>query len=120
MIVRIRLHRGRPIRRRAGKNRELAVALGALLIPAALMAYVLSIWRLASDMGMAGTFAISGIFSHWQVWLAVGVALQACSYSLNRYARSGRMEVPKVLTMFPPRPGGEAFDRQKPDRARPA
>ena len=58
MVVRIRLRKGPPVTRKRGKNRHLALACGALLIPASLMAYVLGFWRLASDMGMAREFAI--------------------------------------------------------------
>lgn len=100
MILRVRFDEGRPIRRQRGKNRHLALAMGSLLIPAALMAYVLALWRLGSDMGAVGEFPFSGIFSHWQVWIGVGAALQLAAYSLNRYGRSGRMEVPSVLTLF--------------------
>jgi hypothetical protein len=101
MILRVRFEQGRPIRRQRGKNRHVALAMGSLLIPAALMAYVLALWRLGSDMGVAGEFPFSGLFSHWQVWIGVGAALQLVAYSLNRYGRSGRVEVPSVLTLFP-------------------
>src|SRR6185295_3568272 len=100
MIVRIRLKRGRLIRRKPGKNRELASAFAALLIPAALMAYVLGFWRLASDMGMAGEFGIEGLFSHWQIWIVLAAVLTITSSVLNRYSRSGVMRVPRIL-QFP-------------------
>lgn len=100
MIVRIRLKRGRLIRRKPGKNRELASAFAALLIPAALMAYVLGFWRLASDMGMAGEFGIEGLFSHWQIWIVLAAALTITSSVLNRYSRGGAMRVPRIL-QFP-------------------
>jgi hypothetical protein len=76
----------------------LALACGALLIPASLMAYVLGFWRLASDMGMAREFAIRGTFSHWQLWMAAAVLLHLSSYVLNRYGRGGELHVPRVLT----------------------
>jgi hypothetical protein len=66
-------------------------------MPAVLMAYVLGIWRLASDLGMAGEFAISGIFSHWQVWIALAAALHIASASLNRYGRGGSLKGPRLL-----------------------
>jgi hypothetical protein len=66
-------------------------------MPAVLMAYVLGIWRLASDLGMAGEFAISGIFSHWQVWIAMAAALHIGSASLNRYGRGGTLKGPRLL-----------------------
>ncbi|HLH43347.1 MAG TPA: hypothetical protein VKV74_10200 [Bryobacteraceae bacterium] len=98
MVVRIRLHTGRPVQRRRGKNRHLALAGGALLIPVSLMAYVLGFWGLASEMGIAGGSGIQGVFSHWQLWIAAAVALNLASSVLNRYGRGGEMEVPSVLT----------------------
>lgn len=105
MILRIRLQRGRPIQRKQGKNRHVALALGALLIPASLMAYVMGFWRLASDMGMAGEFVVTGLFSHWQVWLALAVFLHLGGSILNKYGRGGDFEVPRVLAfaIFPVR-----------------
>ena len=70
------------------------------------MAYVLGIWRLASDMGIAGEFGITGMFSHWQIWMAMGVTLQVAASVLNRYGRGGHFHIPRVLTfhLFPTRP----------------
>ena len=99
MVVRIRLPRGRPILRQRGTNRNLASAAGALLAPVALMAYVLGFWRLASDMGLAGQFGINGLFSHWQIWVCMGLLLQATAYSLNHYARVGSFEMPRILSL---------------------
>jgi hypothetical protein len=97
MMVRIKLEKGPPVQRKTGKNRQVASAIGTLLMPAVLMAYVLGVWRLASDLGMAGEFAISGIFSHWQVWIALGAGLHIGSASLNRYGRGGSLKGPKLL-----------------------
>jgi hypothetical protein len=97
MMVRIKLRQGPPIQRKAGKNRQVASAIGTLLVPVTLMAYILGIWRLASDLGMAGEFAISGLFSHWQVWIAVAAALHIASSSLNRYGRGGTLKGPRLL-----------------------
>jgi hypothetical protein len=97
MIARIRLPQGRPIRRTSGKNRHVALALSALLIPAALMAYVLGFWRLASDIGIAGEFGITGAFSHWQIWIGMAVVLHLASSSLSRYGRGGDLQVPRIL-----------------------
>src|SRR4051812_45331375 len=111
MIARIRLKQGRPVRRIHGKNRNVALAFASLLIPAALMAYALGFWRLASDMGVAGEFGIQGLFSHWQIWIAMGVALNAISFSLNRYGRGGVLEMPRLLRVFP----GRNDDPSEPD-----
>ncbi len=62
------------------------------------MAYVLGFWRLCSDMGIAGAFPITGLFSHWQIWIAVGVLLHLAAYSFNRYGRGGDLEIPRFLT----------------------
>jgi hypothetical protein len=76
------------------KNRELASVAAALLTPAAAMALVLGVWRLGSDLKWTGEFAIRrGIFSHWQVWIAMAGLLQTCASILNRYARGGRGQV---------------------------
>jgi hypothetical protein len=103
MIVRIRLQQGRPIERKPGKNRHVALACAALLVPTALMAYVLGFWRLASDMGMTGEFAITGAFSHWQVWIAVAAAVHLAASTLNRYGRGYDLHLPRILMfrMFP-------------------
>lgn len=101
MKVRFRFRQGRPVQRRRGKNRKLAAAAGALLIPIALMAYVLGLWRLASDLGLAAEFAITGLFSHWQIWIALALGISASASTLNRYGRSGSREDSRIVTPFP-------------------
>jgi hypothetical protein len=114
MLVRIRLPRGRSLQRKDRKNRRLALALGALLIPAALMAYVLGFWRLASDMGLSGEFAIAGLFSHWQVWIAIGVVVQGAASVLNRYGRGSELNIRRTLIfkMFSARPPESVPERK--------
>ncbi len=103
MLVRIQLRRGRRFQNKQGKNRQLALAIAALLTPATLMAWVLGFWKLASDMGLAGEFAIShGIFSHYQVWLPLAVVLQIAIFSLNRYGRGGALRIPSSLYAWLP------------------
>ncbi|MBK9169846.1 MAG: hypothetical protein IPM24_20630 [Bryobacterales bacterium] len=86
MIVRIRLGRGPVFRRKKGKNRHLALGFGALLTPAAVIASIFGLWRLAADLQIAQEFGIStGLFSHWQVWLTVAALLQWGAWMLNRY-----------------------------------
>lgn len=99
MRVRIRLQAGRPIQRKSGKNRHLALAGGSLLIPLALMAYALGFWSLASDMGFAGAFGIGGLFSHWQIWIAAAALLHIAASVLNRYGRRGDFHAPVLLTL---------------------
>lgn len=53
------------------------------------MACVLAFWRLAADVNVTAKFPISnGLFSHWQVWLALATSLQFCATILNRYGKS--------------------------------
>jgi hypothetical protein len=90
MKVRIRLSL-RPSRRRLESGaRRTALVSAALLTPVALMAWVLGGWRLLADLKWTGEFAIQdGLFSHWQVWIALGVAVQFASFLL---ARAGRRD----------------------------
>jgi hypothetical protein len=91
MVVRVRLRSGRRVSRKTGKNRHVALAFAALLWPAIFIAYGLGFWRLASDLGLSGAFAITdGIFSHWQVWLALAAGLSAAAIALNRYGDNHR------------------------------
>lgn len=114
MVLRIRLHRGRPIQRKPGKNRNAAYAIGSLLVPVALMAYVLGFWRLGSDMGLAGEFPFSGLFSHWQVWIPLGAMLHFGASALKKYGQGGELNVPRILTLpsFLPRVPKEAEERK--------
>jgi len=71
------------------KNKRLASVAAALLSPAAVMAAAFAVWRVTADMNLTSSFAItSGLFSHWQVWLAAAAILQICSRLLNRYAKT--------------------------------
>ncbi len=79
--------------RRLARFRKLASGMAALLTPAAFMAFALGMWRLCADLKWAGEFAITrGIFSHWQVWIAMAGVLQTCAVILNRYGRGGGRE----------------------------
>ncbi len=88
MVVRIRLRsRRRETQPPADRSRQSALAIASLMTPVALMAWALGFWRLAADMKWAGEFAISeGLFSHWQVWFALGVGVQFAAFLLSRYA----------------------------------
>jgi len=90
MVIRIRFGKGPTIGRERPGNRRAALTLAALMTPAAVMALVLGCWRIAADLNWTSSFAISsGLFSHWQVWLAAAAVLQLIARILNRYARDG-------------------------------
>jgi hypothetical protein len=89
MVVRIQLSSGAKVRQKRRKNQRLALAMAALLTPASVMACVLAFWRLAADLNATGQFPIPvGLFSHWQVWMALAVSLQSSSFALNRYGKA--------------------------------
>ena len=88
MVVRICFGRGPRLQRGTGKNRRLALGFGALLTPAAVMAFVLGFWRLAADIGLTAAFGIStGFFSHWQIWVTAAGLLQWSAWALTRYGQ---------------------------------
>jgi hypothetical protein len=95
MVLRVRLKLRPALAKRLARHREFALLTGTLLTPAALMALVLGCWRLGSDLNWTGEFAIShGLFSHWQVWIALAALLQVCASILNRYGRGGGEAMP--------------------------
>jgi hypothetical protein len=88
MVIRIRLDSGTRVRQKRRKNQHVALAMASLLTPAAVMACVLAFWRLAADLNATGQFPIAdGLFSHWQLWLALAGSLQFCATVLNRYGK---------------------------------
>jgi hypothetical protein len=91
MIIRIRFGPGTKFGVKPRRQRRFAAGLAGLLTPAALLAAVLALWRIAADMNWTGTFAITrGFFSHWQVWLGAAAVLQLCAHLLNRYSKAGQ------------------------------
>ena len=71
--------------RAANLSRETATAIAGMLSPAAAIALVLGCWRLGADLGWTGPFAISnGLFSHWQVWFALAIVLEALATTILR------------------------------------
>src|SRR5215813_1630741 len=88
MVVRIRFVNGPKLGQKRQTDRRAAQLAAAMLTPAALVAFVLAGWRIAADLNWTNSFAIpSGLFSHWQVWMAAATLLQLCSRMLNRYGR---------------------------------
>ena len=98
MKVRIRLKVGSTVKNSTGKNRNAALAIAALVTPATLLAFVLAFWRMSSDLGVTAAFPITtGLFSHWQVWLAIALAAQFVTTVLNRYGREGSFRISRPL-----------------------
>ena len=72
------------MKRHRAAHSEALQAATSLLTPACVMAYVLAFWRLAADIGIAADSGMRGTFSHWQLWVVLGVVLQISSRSLHR------------------------------------
>jgi hypothetical protein len=87
--IRIRIKKRNPSVH--GRPKAIALALAALLTPAALVAFTMAFWRIAADLHWTGDFIISsGLLSHWQVWLVAASVLLLCASILNRWgATSG-------------------------------
>ena len=101
MVVRIRLTSSPPPGADTGKldsarlepgdsrpYQEAALALAALLTPAALIAFSMAFWSIAADLRWTTDFVISnGLLSHWQIWLATAALLLLLARVLDRYGR---------------------------------
>ena len=91
MNVRIKFPQGQRIYKYGMRHREVAAAAGSLITPTCVMAYVLAAWRLGADLGIAAGSGMQGLFSHWQLWMMLGLGLQFGGRKINRrlaaYAR---------------------------------
>ena len=88
MKLRIRTPHKRQLAAARGASRKVALGLSSLLTPAAVTAYALGCWRIASDLDLAAEFAIArGLLSRWQVWIALGAGIHAGAVTLGRYGR---------------------------------
>jgi hypothetical protein len=72
----------------AAWSQSAAGAVSFLIRSLALASGVLGVWRLGIDVGWTQDFVISaGVWSHWQVWLALAAALNAAASFVLRAAR---------------------------------
>ena len=93
MIVRIRFGRGRLVTNRKGKNSRAARLLASLLTLVAISFAIFGFWRLGHDLDILGDFVFpTGLFSHWQVWIAAAAAPQYAVWRLMRYSKLGEPE----------------------------
>jgi len=93
MIVRIRFGRGRLVTNRKGKNSRAARLLASLLTLVAISFAIFGFWRLGQDLDILGDFVFpTGLFSHWQVWIAAAAATQYAVWRLMRYSKLSEPE----------------------------
>lgn len=85
MVVRMRFARGPLVHKGKAKNLRTLQAIGILLTPVSIACILMGVWQVSADLGWAQAFAITeGIFSHGQVWIAMGAAVQALAWHLGR------------------------------------
>jgi len=90
-----------------------------LLKMAAVSCLLLALWRLTNDMGLTGEFFIqNGLFSHWQVWLAITLGLAVLAFRLARYSHSPETLSVVIDNSEATRPAAPAAEPVKPERAR--
>jgi hypothetical protein len=93
MVVKIRLPRNAALRRNKRRIGPVTFFAGSLLRLVAVPCLMLALWRLTSDLGWTGAFVVKdGLFSHWQVWLALTFGLGMLSFRLMRYAQGNTAE----------------------------
>src|SRR5579864_8586545 len=74
---------------RGALEQQVANILVALLTPASMVALVFALWRFSSDLSWTGFFPITtGLFSHWQVWMALAIGLKVAPSSIRTKARA--------------------------------
>lgn len=62
--------------------------LSFLLRSGALAALTLGVWRLGVDLGWTQDFIVaSGVWSHWQAWIALAIGLNAGATHMSRPRR---------------------------------
>ncbi|HLJ50539.1 MAG TPA: hypothetical protein VKU01_31215 [Bryobacteraceae bacterium] len=65
-------------------QRAANIGVALLVAPAAFTAFIIGFWRLGQDVGWTGEFFIAdGLFSHWQVWIALAVGLATLGRKLQ-------------------------------------
>jgi hypothetical protein len=75
---------------KAAFHQQFVNVLVSLLTPASMLALVFGLWRVSEDLGWTEAFVIpSGLFSHWQVWIALAIALKMAASSLQAGTRAG-------------------------------
>ena len=66
-----------------------ALMAGGVLTLSAVTCLTLAAWRLTSDLGWTGEFAITeGLLSHWQVWMTLTIGTGVVGVKLLRVARA--------------------------------
>ena len=101
MVVRVAFARSPIIPRDRLKNSGTFQLFSSLLTPISVACVLMGAWKVGDDMEWAEPFAITkGLFSHFQVWFALGAGVQTLSWRLARYGRE--VEQAKSAVSEPP------------------
>jgi len=75
-------------------KQQLALAVGSLLTPLALVAFTVSFWGFTAEFRWSsGFFITAGLFSHWQVWLALAAVFLLLARLLSSYGSNEKTPV---------------------------
>ena len=86
MVVRVRIKLGGVRRKRVPARDSLVAAVRRWSSPASGAALALALWRLGYDLNWTKRFAIpDGLFSHWQLWMALAVLFQVIAAKLEHH-----------------------------------
>ena len=78
-----------PVEKAVQQTQQVAPVFRHLLMPVAVAGYALAGWRLAADLDLAGEFFVAGgLFSHWQVWLALAAGTHFSASYLDKVNNS--------------------------------
>lgn len=81
MVIRIRLQGAKAV----DLSQQLALAVGSLLAPLALLAFTVAFWAFAAEAQWTSTFLFQGTaLSHWQVWISVAALLMVFGHLLEK------------------------------------
>lgn len=124
MIVRIRVKQGPAIQPRIPASEahpdanivpleDIAATAAGVLGPAAVLAAVMALWRIAADLHVAGPFFLTeGVLSHWQPWFVLAALLQVNVVWLRRWSRR-HQNVYQMSSQPMGIPGGASATRGK-------
>lgn len=88
MFVRVRFFESTTPAQKRAQSAPYVSALGGLVVLLAVSCSMFAVWRLTWDLGWTSSFVIAdGIFSHWQVWMALTILFTAVAVRLIRYGR---------------------------------
>ncbi len=87
MVVRVRVSLGK---HRRNLEVETIPKVRTWLGRASWVSFAVALWRLAFDLSLTGHFAFqNGLFSHWQLWMALALVLQLVDSGLGRRGHGG-------------------------------